>query len=102
MRVLVVEDEKNLAEAIATRLTAEGYAVEVSHDGDDGLFEIIAESRIRKIPEDFALVVRTLILLNGLSHRLVPGRRLIQGELLKHLAAGAARAPARESAEVAA
>ena len=32
-----------------------------------------------------------MVLLNGLSHRLAPGRRLIQAELLKHLAAGAAR-----------
>ena len=60
-------------------------------DGDGSFFEIIGASRIRKIPEDFALLARTLVLLNGLSHRLVPGRRLIQGELLKHLTAGAAR-----------
>ena len=61
-------------------------------DGDDGIVDIVTESRIRRIPEDFGLVVRTLILLNGLSHRLAPGRRLIQGELLQHLAQGAARA----------
>lgn len=60
-------------------------------DGEDRLIDVLGESRIRRIPDDFALVVRTLILLNGLSHRLVPGRRLIQAELLKHLAAGAAR-----------
>ncbi len=61
-------------------------------DSDDGVLEILSESRIRRIPEDFALVVRTLILLNGLSHRLAPKRRLIQGELVQHLAAGAAAA----------
>jgi ubiquinone biosynthesis protein len=60
-------------------------------DGDASLVEILGESRVRRIPEDFALVARTLILLNGLSHRLLPGRRLIQAELLQHLAAGAAR-----------
>ena len=60
-------------------------------DGDDGLLEILSESRIRRIPEDFALVIRTLILLNGLSHRLAPRRRLLQGQLIQHLAAGAAR-----------
>ena len=59
-------------------------------DTDDGLVDILSETRIRRIPEDFALVMRTLILLNGLSHRLAPGRRLVQGELLQHLAAGAA------------
>lgn len=60
-------------------------------DGEAGTLEILAESRIRRIPEDFALVLRTLILLNGLSHRLAPRRRLVQAELLQHLAAGAAR-----------
>ena len=38
MRVLVVEDEVNLATAVAQGLTAEGYDVEVSHDGNDGLW----------------------------------------------------------------
>ncbi|MFW2382757.1 MAG: response regulator transcription factor [Acidimicrobiales bacterium] len=38
MRVLVVEDEVNLAKAIADGLRAEGYEVEVSHDGNDGLW----------------------------------------------------------------
>jgi ubiquinone biosynthesis protein len=61
-------------------------------DTDSSLLEILGESRVSRIPEDFALVGRTLILLNGLSHRLAPGRRLIQAELLKHLAAGAAQA----------
>lgn len=63
-------------------------------DGETGLFDILGESAVRQIPEDFALVARTLVLLNGLSHRLAPGRRLIQAELLQHLAAGAARAGA--------
>jgi ubiquinone biosynthesis protein len=58
-------------------------------DSDEGVLDILGESRIRTIPEDFALVLRTLILLNGLSHRLAPGRRLIQGQLLQHLATGA-------------
>jgi ubiquinone biosynthesis protein len=60
-------------------------------DTEAGFFDILGDSRLNRIPEDFALVGRTLILLNGLSHRLAPGRRLIQAELLKHLAAGAAQ-----------
>jgi ubiquinone biosynthesis protein len=60
-------------------------------DTEAGFFELLGETRLRRIPEDFALVGRTLILLNGLSHRLAPGRRLVQAELLQHLAAGAAR-----------
>jgi DNA-binding response OmpR family regulator len=38
MRVLVVEDEIHLAEAIAEGLSAEGFDVELSHDGLDGLW----------------------------------------------------------------
>ena len=60
-------------------------------DSDEGVLEILGGSQVRRIPEDFALVGRTLVLLNGLSYRLAPGRRLIQAELLQHLAAGAAR-----------
>jgi DNA-binding response OmpR family regulator len=36
MRVLVVEDERALADAIARGLRAEGMAVDVAYDGDDG------------------------------------------------------------------
>ncbi len=61
-------------------------------DGVYGVAAVLSATRIRRIPEDFALVLRTMILLNGLSHRLAPGRRLIQGELLRHLAVGAAKA----------
>ncbi len=60
-------------------------------DGGDDLASVLGATRIRQIPNDFALVLRTMLLLNGLSHRLAPGRRLIQGELIKHLAAGAQR-----------
>lgn len=63
----------------------------VGDSDGESLFDILGESQVRRIPEDFALVARTLVLLNGLSHRLVPGRRLLQAELLQHLAAGAAR-----------
>jgi ubiquinone biosynthesis protein len=66
----------------------------VGDSDGERLFDILGESQVRRIPEDFALVARTLVLLNGLSHRLVPGRRLLQAELLQHLAAGAARGAA--------
>lgn len=38
MRVLVVEDEENLAAAVAQGLRAEGYDAEVAHDGAEGLW----------------------------------------------------------------
>ncbi|MEU6734290.1 response regulator transcription factor [Streptomyces physcomitrii] len=37
MRLLIVEDEQRLARSLAAGLTAEGYAVDVSHDGREGL-----------------------------------------------------------------
>jgi DNA-binding response OmpR family regulator len=37
MRLLVVDDEQDLAEAIALGLRREGYAVDVAHDGQDAL-----------------------------------------------------------------
>ena len=37
MRVLVVEDERTLAEGLRRGLEAEGFATDVTHDGSDGL-----------------------------------------------------------------
>ncbi|GGS74274.1 response regulator transcription factor [Streptomyces violaceus] len=39
MRLLIVEDEKRLALSLARGLTAEGYAVDVVHDGREGLHQ---------------------------------------------------------------
>ena len=38
MRVLLVEDEKRLAEAVASGLTADGFTVDIAHNGEDGLW----------------------------------------------------------------
>ena len=37
MRVLVIEDEYKIANALKKGLSAEGYAVDVVYNGDDGL-----------------------------------------------------------------
>ncbi len=37
MRILVVEDEKDLADALARGLGRQGYAVDVAYDGDEAL-----------------------------------------------------------------
>ncbi|MDF5753906.1 response regulator transcription factor [Spongiactinospora sp. TRM90649] len=37
MRVLVVEDERRMAAALQRGLSAEGFAVDIAHDGEDGL-----------------------------------------------------------------
>jgi DNA-binding response OmpR family regulator len=39
MRILVVEDEKELADAIAKGLQKHGYATDVAYDGEDALFK---------------------------------------------------------------
>jgi ubiquinone biosynthesis protein len=110
MMVSAIVGDSPRALAAAAELGFEIESLEAKHlrtmmlmtigdsDGDESFFDIVSASRIRTIPDDFALVVRTLILLNGLSHRLVPGRRLVQAELLKHLAAGAARDAKERSA----
>lgn len=38
MRILVVEDEVTMAEALDAGLSAEGFAVDVAHDGETGLW----------------------------------------------------------------
>ncbi len=38
MRILIVEDEKRLADILRKGLEEEGYAVDLAYDGEDGLF----------------------------------------------------------------
>lgn len=42
MRILLAEDERKVAEHVRTGLVAEGYAVDVAHDGEEALW--LAES----------------------------------------------------------
>ena len=44
MKLLVVEDDHEIAEAVRRGLTAEGFTVEVSHDGVDGLWRATESS----------------------------------------------------------
>lgn len=59
MRILVVEDEVDLAHTLRTGLTAEGYGVDLAHDGRQGLWMARTGA--------YALVVLDLMLpgLNG-------------------------------------
>ncbi|MFG2561733.1 winged helix-turn-helix domain-containing protein [Streptomyces sp. NPDC048496] len=43
MRMLIIEDEQALAEAIADGLAAEGFVADVAHDGADGLWRALHE-----------------------------------------------------------
>ena len=44
MRILVVEDEFNLADMIAIKLRKEKYNVDVSLDGEDGLYNALSDT----------------------------------------------------------
>jgi DNA-binding response OmpR family regulator len=59
MRILVVDDEVNLASSIKLGLTAEGFSVDVAHDGEDGLWAALEQN--------YDLIVLDLMLpkLNG-------------------------------------
>jgi two-component system OmpR family response regulator len=61
MRVLVVEDEPDLARALARSLAEAGFAVDVAADGEDGLF------RMREIPYDAVVLDLMLPRLDGWS-----------------------------------
>lgn len=43
MRILIIEDEKKIAEVIANRLKKEHYAVDVSYDGENGSYNALSD-----------------------------------------------------------
>ena len=49
-RIILVEDERDMADLVAMRLKKEGYQVEVAHEGPEGL------ERIRSNPPDLVLL----------------------------------------------
>lgn len=42
MRILVVDDEKKIAELIENRLKKEGYVIDLAFDGEDGLYKTLS------------------------------------------------------------
>ena len=58
MRLLIVEDERRLAVSLARGLTAEGFTVDVVHDGAEGLY--------RATEEEYDLIVLD-VMLPGMS-----------------------------------
>ena len=43
MRILIVEDEVSLAELVANRLKKEKYTVDISNDGEEGLYNALLD-----------------------------------------------------------
>ena len=43
MRILIVEDEYNLADAISSRLKREKYNVDIVTDGEEGLYQALMD-----------------------------------------------------------
>lgn len=54
MRILIIEDEHKIANALKKALTQESYAVDVSYDGDDGYAMATTE------PYDLAIIDRMI------------------------------------------
>jgi len=52
---------------------------------EGGLRDLLGQSPVKGIPSHFGLIARVMLLLNGLSHRLAPGERVIQAALLQAL-----------------
>ena len=61
MRILIVEDEKSLADIIKQGLEEEGYAVDVSYNGEEGLF--MAENE----PSDLIILDIMLPVIDGMT-----------------------------------
>lgn len=61
MRILIVEDEKSLADIIKKGLEEEGYAVDVAYNGEDGLF--MAENE----PSDIMILDIMLPIIDGMT-----------------------------------
>ncbi|HEY9899523.1 MAG TPA: response regulator transcription factor [Pantanalinema sp.] len=61
MRILVIEDEPPLANALHEALSAQGHAVDVAHDGVEGL------DLLRAVPFDLAVLDVMLPLRSGLE-----------------------------------
>ena len=63
------------------------------HDRGASALASLRAASVKGMPGDFAILARVFVLLSGLSHRLVPGERIIPLAVARHLAAARAAAP---------
>ena len=61
MRLLLIEDDAILRLSLKRQLEAEGYRVDLGHDGEDGLFQA------REYPFDLAIIDLGLPKVNGIT-----------------------------------
>jgi len=101
MRVLVIEDEHKIAGALKKALVQEGYAVDVSYDGDDGYAMATTEPYDvaiidRMIPGEYdglaivkamreAKIHTPVLLLTALSNVRNPGRPISKEVIISHV-----------------
>jgi cytochrome P450/predicted unusual protein kinase regulating ubiquinone biosynthesis (AarF/ABC1/UbiB family) len=70
----------------ATALPGLVLALLGDRDEQANTAELVAETPITHVPSHFGLIVRVMLLLNGLSHRLAPGQLLVQQALVEAVA----------------
>ncbi len=61
MRLLFIEDDLKLASLVAAALREEGFAVDLSHDGDDGVF--------RATEQDYDAIILDVLFPGGTGSR---------------------------------
>lgn len=61
MNILMIEDDKELCEAISFRLEQEGFSVTACHDGEEGLYYM------QEAPFDLVILDRMLPHMNGIE-----------------------------------
>lgn len=61
MRILMIEDDKDLCESVAFQLKSEGYYIDICLNGDEGLLFALSQSH------DIIILDRMLPSLNGIS-----------------------------------
>lgn len=61
MNILMIEDDKELCEAVSFRLEQEGFSVTACHDGEEGLYYI------QESPFDLVILDRMLPHMNGIE-----------------------------------
>lgn len=83
MRILLIEDDKDLCKAISFAMKKEGYEVDICNEGDDGL------RVMRQRAHDFVLLDRMLPRLDGIDVLRIARREGIMTPVLLVTAMGA-------------